>query len=276
MSGAPLTGRVRRRISLRKIGGAVGAGASWDMAMASTTLTFALTLALVSAAASPTLAQGPRPSPTTAGPGALATPQAQTSYAIGLNIGSGLRADGVAIDPDAFLKGVKDALADAKPALSNEQMNAILGQLQQSINQHRTEKAAAAAAVNKAQGDAFLKANGAKPGVRTLPSGLQYQILTPGTGVTPKPSDTVICNYTGTLIDGTEFDSSAKHGGPANLSVDGVIPGWSEALQLMPVGSKWRLFVPSDLAYGAQGAGEDIGPNAVLIFDIELLSIETE
>lgn len=246
------------------------------MDMASTKFPFALTLALVSMTASCALVHRPPPSSTTAGPGALATPQAQTSYAVGLNIGTGLRADGVAIDPDAFLKGVKDALADAKPALSSEQMNAILGQLQESINKNRTEKAAAAAAANKAQGEAFLSANGAKPGVRTLPSGLQYQILTPGTGVKPKPSDTVICNYRGALIDGTEFDSSAKHGGPANLSVDGVIPGWSEALQLMPVGSKWRLFVPSELAYGAQGAGEDIGPNAVLIFDIELLSIEKE
>jgi len=112
--------------------------------------------------------------------------------------------------------------------------------------------------------------------VRTLPSGLQYQVLTAGTGVTPKASDTVVCNYRGTLIDGTEFDSSSKHGGPASLSVDGVIPGWNEALQLMPVGSKWRLFVPADLAYGEQGAGDDIGPNAVLIFDIELLSIAKE
>jgi len=239
-------------------------------------LSFALTLALVSIATSPSFAQPTSASPANAGASALATPEAQSSYALGLNIGAGMRKDGVVLDPDAFLKGVKDAIANAKPALSDEQMAAILGQLQDSIAARRSEKAAAAAAGNKAQGEAFLSANGAKPGVRTLPSGLQYQVLTAGTGVTPKASDTVVCNYRGTLIDGTEFDSSSKHGGPASLSVDGVIPGWNEALQLMPVGSKWRLFVPADLAYGEQGAGDDIGPNAALIFDIELLSIAKE
>ena len=239
-------------------------------------LSFALTLALVSIATSPSFAQPTSASPANAGASALATPEAQSSYALGLNIGAGMRKDGVVLDPDAFLKGVKDAIANAKPALSDEQMAAILGQLQDSIAARRSEKAAAAAAGNKAQGEAFLSANGAKPGVRTLPSGLQYQVLTAGAGVTPKASDTVVCNYRGTLIDGTEFDSSSKHGGPASLSVDGVIPGWNEALQLMPVGSKWRLFVPADLAYGEQGAGDDIGPNAVLIFDIELLSIAKE
>jgi FKBP-type peptidyl-prolyl cis-trans isomerase FklB len=184
-----------------------------------------------------------------------------------------LRKDGVDLDSDAFLKGVKDALANAKPALTAEQANEILRQLQETISARRSEQAAAAATLNEAQGAAFLRANGAKPGIKTLPSGLQYQVVTAGTGVTPKASDTVICNYRGTLIDGTEFDSSEQHGGPASLPVDGVIPGWSEALQLMPVGSKWRLFVPADLAYGPKGAGADIGPNAVLIFDIELLSI---
>jgi FKBP-type peptidyl-prolyl cis-trans isomerase FklB len=135
---------------------------------------------------------------------------------------------------------------------------------------------AAAAEANKTQGEAFLKTNGAKPGVVTLPSGLQYQILTAGKGPKPTSSDTVMCNYRGTLIDGTEFDASAQHGGPASLPVSGVIPGWTEALQLMPVGSKWRLFVPADLAYGERGAGGDIGPNAALIFDIELLSISKD
>jgi FKBP-type peptidyl-prolyl cis-trans isomerase len=236
-------------------------------------LSFALPLALVAMSTTSALAQAANPAPTAAPSDALTTPQAQTSYAIGLNVGSGLRADGVAIDPDAFLKGVKDALTNGKRALSNEQIATILGQLQTEINTRRTEKLAAAAEANKAEGQAFLKANGAKPGVKTLPSGLQYQILTAGAGAIPKASDTVVCNYRGTLIDGTEFDSSAQHDGPASLSVGGVIAGWSEALQLMPVGSKWRLFVPADLAYGEEGAGDDIGPNAVLIFDIELLSI---
>jgi FKBP-type peptidyl-prolyl cis-trans isomerase FklB len=234
---------------------------------------FALPLALASLAAAPALAQQAKPAPAAAAPDALATPQAQASYAIGLNMGSNLRADGVTIDPDAFIKGVKDALANTKPALSVEQMNAALGKLQADIDTRRNEKMTQAAEANTAQGAAFLKANGAKPGVVTLPSGLQYQIVTAGTGPKPKSSDTVICNYRGTLIDGKEFDNSAQHGGPASLPVNGVIPGWVEALQLMPVGSKWRLFVPADLAYGSRGAGDDIGPNAALIFDLELLSI---
>ncbi len=236
-------------------------------------LPLALPLALLSMATSPALAQPANPAPAAAAPDGFATPQARTSYALGLNVGSSLRTDGITIEPDAFLKGVKDAMAKAKPALSDEQISAVLGQLKADMNTRRNEKLAAAAATNKAQGAAFLQANGAKPGVRVLPSGLQYQILTAGTGVTPKGSDTVICNYRGTLIDGTEFDNSAQHGGPASLSVDGVIAGWTEALQLMPVGSKWRLFVPAALAYGDAGAGDDIGPGAVLIFDIELLSI---
>ena len=128
--------------------------------------------------------------------------------------------------------------------------------------------------VNKAKGDAFLAANKAKDGVVTLPSGLQYKIVTPGTGAKPKLSDSVVCHYRGTLIDGTEFDASSKHGGPATFPVNQVIKGWTEALQLMPVGSKWQLYIPSELAYGSRGAGGDIGPNSTLIFDIELLSIK--
>jgi FKBP-type peptidyl-prolyl cis-trans isomerase FklB len=127
---------------------------------------------------------------------------------------------------------------------------------------------------NKKQGDAFLAANKGKEGVVTLPSGLQYKILSAGTGPKPATSDSVVCNYRGTLIDGTEFDSSYKRGQPATFPVGGVIKGWTEALQLMPVGSKWQLFVPSELAYGERGTGADIGPNAVLIFEVELLSIQ--
>ena len=229
----------------------------------------ALPLALASLASAPAFAQQ-------AAPDSLASPQAQTSYAIGLTVGTSLRGDGVALDSDAFIRGVKDALAKAKPALSGDQINAALNQLQTDIQTRRSERMAAAAEANKTEGDAFLKANGAKPGVITLPSGLQYQILTAGTGPLPKGSDTVVCNYRGALINGTEFDSSAQHGGPASLPVGGVIPGWTEALLKMPVGSKWRLFVPSDLAYATRGSGEDIGPNATLIFDIELLAIAKE
>jgi FKBP-type peptidyl-prolyl cis-trans isomerase FklB len=230
----------------------------------------ALPLAFASMAAQPVFAQQ------AAASDVLATPQAQASYAIGLNIGSSLRTDGVTIEPDAFLRGVKDALANAKPALSPEQMNTAVSQLQAEIDARRSEKMQAVALTNAAEGTAFLKANGAKPGVVTLPSGLQYQILTAGKGPKPTAADTVTCNYRGTLLDGTEFDASAQHGGPASLPVGGVIPGWTEALELMPVGSKWRLFVPSDLAYGARGGGDAIGPNATLIFDIELVSIEKD
>lgn len=230
---------------------------------------FALSLALL--AMGPSLAMAQKPNAAVSNP--LSSPQGQTSYALGMNIGSSLRADGIAIDGNAFLKGVQDALANAKPALSEQEMSGLLSQLQSDIRSRRIEKQAQAAAANRSLGEAFLKANGVKPGVKILASGLQYQVVTVGTGPVPTASDTVVCNYTGTLIDGTEFDSSATHGGPASFPVEGVIKGWTEALQLMPVGSKWRLFVPAALAYGERGAGEDIGPNAVLVFDIELLSI---
>ncbi len=230
---------------------------------------FALPLALL--ATGPSLAMAQQPKAPVSNP--LSSPQGQTSYALGINIGSSLRADGITVEGDAFLKGVQDALANATPALSEQEMSALLSQLQADMRTRRIEKQAQAAAANRSQGEAFLKANGAKPGVKTLASGLQYQVLTAGTGPVPTASDTVTCNYRGTLIDGTEFDSSAAHGGPSNFPVEGVIAGWTEALQLMPVGSKWRLFVPAALGYGERGAGQDIGPNAVLVFDIELLSI---
>jgi FKBP-type peptidyl-prolyl cis-trans isomerase FklB len=127
---------------------------------------------------------------------------------------------------------------------------------------------------NKKEGDAFLAANKTKEGVVTLPSGLQYKILQEGTGPKPTASDTVVCNYRGTLLNGTEFDSSYKRGQPATFAVGQVIHGWTEALQLMTVGSKWQLFIPPDLAYGPRGAGNDIGPNATLVFEVELVSIQ--
>jgi FKBP-type peptidyl-prolyl cis-trans isomerase FklB len=147
-------------------------------------------------------------------------------------------------------------------------------QFQTEMHQKQQEKMQQAGATNKKEGDAFLAANKSKEGVVTLPSGLQYKILTAGTGPKPKSSDSVVCNYKGTLIDGKEFDSSYKRGQPATFPVAGVIKGWTEALQLMPVGSKWQLFVPSDLAYAERGSGPDIGPNATLIFEVELLSIQ--
>jgi FKBP-type peptidyl-prolyl cis-trans isomerase len=146
--------------------------------------------------------------------------------------------------------------------------------LQAELRTKQEEKVKQEGVVNKTAGDAFLAANKTKPGVVVLPSGLQYKIITTGTGPKPPAADTVVCNYKGTLLDGTEFDSSYKRGKPAEFPVGQVIKGWTEALQLMPVGSKWDLYIPSDLAYGERGAGGVIGPNAALTFEVELLSIK--
>ena len=207
-------------------------------------------------------------------PADLQDPTAQANYAIGLNLGTALRRDGVPADPRTIARGLQDGLSGAAPALTEEQMQAAITQLKATVQAHQEEKAAHAAETNKAEGAAFLKANAAKPGVVTLPDGLQYQILKAGTGPTPKADDTVVCNYRGTLIGGATFDTSDAHGGPSTFAVSGVIKGWTEALQRMPTGSKWRLFVPAELAYGEKGAGREIGPNATLIFEVELISIQ--
>jgi FKBP-type peptidyl-prolyl cis-trans isomerase len=165
-------------------------------------------------------------------------------------------------------------LTDAKPAMTPDEQRAALTALSTVAKSKVEAKNQVAGEANKKAGDAFLAANKTKDGVVTLPSGLQYKIITQGTGPKPTASDTVICNYRGTLIDGKEFDASSKHGGPATFPVSGVIKGWTEALQLMPVGSKWQLFIPPDLAYGTAGAGSDIGPSSTLIFEVELVSIK--
>jgi FKBP-type peptidyl-prolyl cis-trans isomerase len=230
---------------------------------------FVLSLAVGLIASAPALAQPPGAPPPAE---ALSTPKAQESYAVGHNLGASLREDGVAIDEPAFMRGVRDGLSNARSALTEEQIDQALGQLQTEVAARRAERTAALAKANAEAGAAFLKANGAKPGVVTLPSGLQYQVITTGTGPKPTASSTVRARYRGTLLDGTEFDSSGQD--PASFPLGQVIPGWTEALQLMPVGSKWRLFVPPNLAYGARGAGQDIGPNATLVFEVELLGIE--
>lgn len=210
----------------------------------------------------------------TATPLVLKTQKEKVSYAIGLNIGKSLHKDAVDVDPNIFVRGVKDALTGAKPLLTEEEMKSVLTTLQSELRKQQEEALRQAGEANKKAGDAFLAENKTKEGVVTLPSGLQYKILTEGTGPKPAATDSVVCNYRGTLIDGTEFDSSYKRGQPATFPVSGVIKGWTEAVQLMPVGSKWQLFVPPDLAYGNRGAGPDIGPNATLIFEVELLSIQ--
>ncbi|MGB8885800.1 MAG: FKBP-type peptidyl-prolyl cis-trans isomerase [Candidatus Korobacteraceae bacterium] len=204
----------------------------------------------------------------------LTTEKQKLSYAIGMNIGKNLHRDAVDIDTNLLLQGMKDGLTGGQTLMTDQEAQAAVVELQTSLRKKQEEKAQAAGETNKKEGDAFLAANKTKPGVVTLPSGLQYKILTAGTGPKPTATDSVVCNYRGTLIDGTEFDSSYKRGQPATFPVNGVIKGWTEALQLMPVGSKWQLFVPPDLAYGARGAGSEIGPNSTLIFEVELQSIK--
>jgi FKBP-type peptidyl-prolyl cis-trans isomerase FklB len=195
-----------------------------------------------------------------------------------MNIGTGLennlKKQSVEVDPNLLSQGLKDAMAGGKTRLTQEEAQAVLTEVQTEIRKQQQEKMQQAGAANKTEGEAFLAANKSKDGIVTLPSGLQYKILTAGTGPKPTASDSVVCNYRGTLINGTEFDSSYKRGQPATFGVGQVIKGWTEALQLMPVGSKWQLFIPSSLAYGERGAGAEIGPNATLIFEVELLSIQ--
>jgi FKBP-type peptidyl-prolyl cis-trans isomerase len=210
----------------------------------------------------------------TPAPLTLKTQKEKFSYALGMNIGNGMHRQGVEIDPNILARGIKDALAGRKSLLTDEEARTVVMQVQNEVRQKQQEKAQAAGATNKKEGDEFLTANKTKPGVVTLPSGLQYKVLTQGTGPKPAATDSVVCNYRGTLINGKEFDSSYKGGKPLTFPVDGVIKGWTEALQLMPVGSKWQLFIPPDLAYGERGAGADIGPDTTLIFEVELLSIE--
>jgi len=205
----------------------------------------------------------------------LKTQKDKASYAIGLNIGKSMHKDSVDVDPNILLRGMKDGLAGAKPLLTDEEAKAAMVALQADLRKKGEEKMLVQGEANKKQGDAFLAENKTKDGVVTLPSGLQYKILKEGTGPKPAATDTVVCNYKGTLLDNTEFDSSYKRGQPATFPVSGVIKGWTEALQLMPVGSKWELFVPADLAYGARGGpGGGIGPNATLVFEVELMSIQ--
>jgi FKBP-type peptidyl-prolyl cis-trans isomerase FklB len=206
---------------------------------------------------------------------ALTTTKQKASYAIGMNWGTGLHRQGIDVDSAALIQGMKDALAGGKTLLTEDEARAALMQLQKEIQEKQQAKAAAEGETNKKEGDAFLAANKTKEGVVTLPSGLQYKILKEGNGPKPTASDSVVCNYKGTLINGTEFDSSYKRGEPATFPVTGVIKGWTEALQLMPVGSKWQLFIPPDLAYGPRGTpGGPIGPNATLVFEVELISIK--
>ncbi len=236
------------------------------------------------AAAKPAPAAKPAQTPAAKTGGATAKTQApltlktqkdKASYAIGMNIGKNLKRDSVEIDPVVLSRALRDVLAGNKLLLTDEEAKAALTALQVEVRAKEEAKTKAAAIENKKTGDAFLAANKTKEGVVTLPSGLQYKIIKAGTGPKPTAEDTVLCHYRGTLVDNTEFDSSYKRGEPLKIPVGGVIKGWTEAIQLMPVGSKWQLYIPSNLAYGDRGApGSPIGPNSTLIFDVELISIE--
>ncbi|WP_435010893.1 FKBP-type peptidyl-prolyl cis-trans isomerase N-terminal domain-containing protein [Tundrisphaera lichenicola] len=212
--------------------------------------------------------------PAAKGESELKTVDQKAAYAIGLNMGKQMKKQGIALDPELLLKGLRDGLAD-KAALTDAQMEEVM----QAFGQQMQAKAAAAASgiaeKSLKEGQAFLAANKAKPGVQTLPSGLQYKVIKEGTGKSPKLDDTVVAHYEGTLIDGTIFDSSIKRGEPAEFPVSGVIKGWTEILQKMKVGAKYQVFIPSDLAYGANPRpGGPIKPNDALIFDIELIDVK--
>ncbi|HKZ46030.1 MAG TPA: FKBP-type peptidyl-prolyl cis-trans isomerase [Thermodesulfobacteriota bacterium] len=204
---------------------------------------------------------------------ALKSEKDKVSYSIGLNIGNNFKSQSVDINPDILAKGVKDALSGSKSLMTEKEIQETMAAFQKEMNAKQTERIKALAEKNKKDGEAFLAENKKKEGVKTTASGMQYKIIKAGNGAKPKATDTVAVNYRGTLIDGTEFDSSYKRGEPTIFPLNGIIPGWLEALQLMPVGSKWQLFLPPALAYGERGSGREIGPNAALVFDVELLSI---
>lgn len=197
----------------------------------------------------------------------------KVGYSIGFQIGGDFKQQGISLKPETLAKGVQDALSGAQPAMKPEEMEKTMSDLRQRVAAKQQEAQKATAEKNKAAGKTYLDENGKKEGVKTLPSGLQYKVMTEGTGAMPKASDTVTVHYKGTLTDGTEFDSSYSRGSPAEFRVDQVIKGWTEALQLMKQGSKWQIVIPSELAYGERGAGP-IGPNSVLVFDVELLGIK--
>ena len=225
-------------------------------------------------AAKTSTAAKPHTATTAKAPLVLSTQKAKLSYALGMNIGAGVKSQPVDIDPDILARGMKDAMTGAKPLLTEDEAKAVLTQAQNELRQQQQAKTKQEGEANKKEGEAFLAANKTKEAVVTLPDGLQYKILTAGTGPKPTATDSVVCNYRGTLVNGTEFDSSYKRGQPVTFPVNGVIKGWQEALPLMPVGSKWQLFVPSDLAYGDHAMSADLGPNSTLIFEVELLSIK--
>ena len=200
----------------------------------------------------------------------LDTDTKRFSYIVGLQVGQQLKSDNIEIDEAAFMAAIKDSLTGTPPRLTQEEAQATL----QRIQQERMKLAEQAADNNRQEGERYLASNKGKEGVKVTASGLQYKVIKAGTGAMPKATDTVEVHYRGTLIDGTEFVSSYSRGQPTTFPVNGVIQGWQEALQMMKEGAKWQLVIPAELAYGSRGAGGSIGPNATLIFDVELLKIK--
>jgi len=205
----------------------------------------------------------------------LKTQQDKLSYMLGMNIGRDLKRNDVQVDPDLYMRGMKDSLSGGKTLLTDEEAAQVMNAFRSEMREKQMAKQKEAGDKNKKNGEAYLAANKAKEGVKTTPSGLQYKVLVQGTGKIPTTNDTVTTHYRGTLIDGTEFDNSYKRGEPASFPVTGVIKGWTEALLMMPVGSKWQLVIPAEIAYGERGR-PNIPPNSVLLFDIELLDIKKQ
>ena len=240
--------------------------------MSAISISMLLSVAAAAQTATPPAPQAP-PAPN-APSSAFKTPVEKRSYALGLDIGRQMKKESLEIDPAVFTQGLKDALSGNHALLSDEELRATIVELQTELRAKQAQVHKEQAEKNKQAGEAFLAENKKKEGVVTLPDGLQYKILKAGEGKKPTAEDTVVCQYRGTLLDGKEFDSSYKRNQPATFPVNRVIKGWTEALQLMPVGSKWQLFIPSDLAYGERGAGNEIPPDATLIFEVELVSIQ--
>ena len=204
----------------------------------------------------------------------LNDPKEKESYVIGLDIGRALKKQGLEIDPDRLAQGVRDSMSGQKFLLTDSEIQETMVGLQKRMAAREAEEVKKLSEKNKKEGVAFLAENKKKEGIQTLPSGLQYKIIKSGNGKRPQKTDMVTTHYRGTFINGTEFDSSYRRGKPATFPVNGVIPGWTEALQLMDEGAKWQIFLPPHLAYGERGAGREIGPHAVLVFEIELISIQ--
>lgn len=203
----------------------------------------------------------------------LTTDAQKTSYSMGYRVGQNMQRSGIEIESDSFAKGVADAIAGGNTLLTQEEMQQVLAEFQEKMRAKQQQAHASAGTKNKTDGEKFLAANKSKKGVKTHASGVQYKVLQSGKGKTPGHQDTVLAHYRGTLLDGTEFDSSIARGKPAEFPVGGVIKGWQTVLQMMKEGDKWQVWIPADQAYGERGAGPKIGPNATLSFEIELIKV---